>query len=76
VRKPKSDFVLTAAKVVSEAIGEDLFSGTPIQKSNMVGINKPGRAGGLKGGKARAEKLSSVQKSDIAKRAATARWKK
>ena len=33
-----------------------------------------GRAGGLKGGKARADKLTSGQRSDIARRAAEARW--
>ena len=33
-----------------------------------------GRAGGLKGGKARAEKLSARKRSLIAKRAAKARW--
>lgn len=35
-----------------------------------------GRLGGLKGGKARAEKLSPEQRADIAKKAAAARWKK
>ena len=35
-----------------------------------------GRKGGLKGGKARAESLTSKQRSDIAKKAAKARWKK
>lgn len=35
-----------------------------------------GRLGGLKGGKARAEKLSSKKRSEIAKRAAAARWKR
>lgn len=35
-----------------------------------------GRLGGLKGGKARAEKLSKKRRSDIAKKAANARWKK
>jgi hypothetical protein len=35
-----------------------------------------GRKGGLKGGKARAESLSARRRSDIAKRAAKARWKK
>ena len=35
-----------------------------------------GRLGGLKGGKARAEKLTKKQRSDIAKKAAAARWKK
>jgi hypothetical protein len=33
-----------------------------------------GRLGGLKGGKARAEKLSSSQRKAIAKKAAAARW--
>ena len=34
-----------------------------------------GRKGGLKGGKARAEKLTPKQRSAIAKKAAAARWK-
>ena len=35
-----------------------------------------GRKGGLKGGAARAKKLTAEQRSEIAKRAAQARWKK
>jgi len=35
-----------------------------------------GRLGGLKGGKARSEKLSSERKKAIAKKAAEARWSK
>lgn len=35
-----------------------------------------GRKGGLKGGKARAAKLSSAKRSEISRRAAKARWKK
>jgi len=35
-----------------------------------------GRMGGLKGGKARAAKLTKVQRSAIAKKAAEARWGK
>lgn len=34
-----------------------------------------GRRGGLKGGKARAEKLTSEQRIEIAKKAAAARWR-
>lgn len=34
-----------------------------------------GRKGGLKGGVARAKKLSAVERSAIAKKAATKRWK-
>ena len=33
-----------------------------------------GRLGGLKGGKARAESLSKKKRTEIAKKAATARW--
>lgn len=35
-----------------------------------------GRKGGLKGGKARAENMTAKQRSQIAKKAATARWKR
>jgi hypothetical protein len=35
-----------------------------------------GRQGGLKGGKARAKSLSPKKRSEIAKKAAAARWKK
>jgi hypothetical protein len=35
-----------------------------------------GRLGGLKGGKARAEKLSARRRKGIAKKAAEARWRK
>ena len=35
-----------------------------------------GRLGGLKGGKARAEKLSARKRKQIAKKAAAARWHK
>ncbi|MBK7393815.1 MAG: histone H1 [Chloracidobacterium sp.] len=37
---------------------------------------KAGQLGGLKGGKARAAKLSSDERSAIAKKAADARWQK
>lgn len=37
---------------------------------------KAGRLGGLKGGKARAAKLTSAQRREIARKAAKARWKK
>ena len=35
-----------------------------------------GRLGGLKGGKARARKLSAARRAAIARKAAEARWKK
>ncbi len=37
---------------------------------------RAGRLGGLKGGKARAAKLTPKERSEIAKKAAQARWQK
>lgn len=37
---------------------------------------KRGRAGGLKGGKARSKRLTPQEREDIARLAARARWKK
>ncbi len=39
-------------------------------------LAKIGRKGGLKGGKARAAKLSAKKRSEIAKKAARKRWTK
>ncbi len=39
-------------------------------------LSEIGRRGGLKGGKARAEKLTPERKKEIAKKAAKARWEK
>ena len=48
--------------------------------AGLLGVEtKPsdqGRAGGLAGGKARAAKLTPEQRSEIAKKAAKARWRK
>ena len=38
-------------------------------------MQQMGRLGGLKGGKARAEKLTATERTAIAKAAAAARWK-
>lgn len=43
---------------------------------NKKDAKAQGRPGGLKGGKARATKLTPEQRADIARIAATARWKK
>ncbi len=44
----------------------------PQESETPAKIN--GRNGGLKGGKARAEKLSPEKRSEIARKAAQARW--
>jgi hypothetical protein len=76
---PKSkdrDFFVNARQIVEQAIGEHL-DGTPLEKT--IDQRNPravaaGRLGGEKGGSARAAKLSSAQRSAIARKAARARW--
>ncbi len=45
----------------------------PTKNPNAVAL---GRLGGLKGGRARAEKLSAKKRKEIARKAAVARWKR
>ena len=58
----------------------DIATGQVESKTETDGKNPAavalGRLGGLKGGKARAEKLSPKKRSEIAKKAAAARWAK
>lgn len=65
----------------------DLVTGNPIAKDyspiakGRASAKNPaavilGRLGGLKGGRARAAKLSAKRKSEIAKKAAMVRWAK
>jgi len=61
-----------AAFIVEQATAEP--EETPREKNpNAVAL---GRLGGLKGGKARAERLTPEQRQEIAKRAASTRWQK
>lgn len=62
----KLDEVQNALRVVEEAIGGSL-------KKNPAAVAL-GRRGGLKGGKARASKLTAEQRKEIAQKAAKARW--
>jgi hypothetical protein len=73
----KLDFTQVAAASVSRAIGEDLFTGDPLPDPDAGKDPKAierGRQGGLKGGKARAEKLSAKRRKQIASKAAKSRW--
>lgn len=54
---------------------EDIPVEEPEPKKNPAAVAL-GRLGGLKGGKARAKKLTKKQRSEIARKAARARWKK
>lgn len=44
-------------------------------ESKLAPAEQVGRPGGLKGGKARAAKLSPEKRAEIAQKAAAARWK-
>ena len=66
-KKKEHDFAVTAFRVVQEATG---------QLKGGFDAKEMGRKGGLKGGRARAEKLSSERRSEIARKAAAARWGK
>jgi hypothetical protein len=77
-KKKEHDFAVTAFRVVQEAIGQnepeqDKPLSTEGKNPNAVAL---GRLGGLKGGRARANKLSPEQRKEIARKAAQARWSK
>lgn len=62
------------AKSIVDFIIEDTErEETPVKVKDPLAVEL-GRRGGLKGGKARAEKLSQKQRRNIAKKAAKARW--
>jgi hypothetical protein len=62
-----------AFNVVQQAIGEAPKVVPEPPKKNPAAVTL-GRLGGLKGGKARAEKLSAAKRAEIAKKAAKTRW--
>jgi hypothetical protein len=68
----RPDLNQVAFMVVQQATGQMPKQEPPAEK-NAAAVTL-GRLGGLKGGKARAEKLSSAKKTAIAKKAAKARW--
>jgi hypothetical protein len=69
-KKPQPDHQQLARKVL-DAVAPDAESAQPAKNPAAVAL---GRLGGLKGGKARAEKLSAARRRAIAKKAAAKRW--
>ena len=69
------DFFVNARRIVEQAIGEQM-DGTPLKDTKESPKAIAGRAGGNKGGRARAEKLTEAERKDIAKKAALKRWSK
>jgi hypothetical protein len=64
-----ADLNQIAARIVRE-------STEPDEKTPETPAQINGRNGGLKGGKARASKLSAKRRSEIARKAVEARWAK
>jgi hypothetical protein len=71
-RKRPRDVNELAKQLVGEATGE-IEPVDPDAGKDPAAVAL-GRRGGLKGGKARAAKLTPEQRSEAAKKAATARW--
>lgn len=78
-KKREHDFAVTAFRVVQEATGQAEPESKETETELVEGKNPHavalGRLGGLKGGKARFEKLTPEQRKEIARKAAQARWK-
>ena len=69
-QKP-ADVNRRAAAVVAEATSEEPVD--PYEGKDPAAVEL-GRKGGLKGGKARAQKLTAEERSEAARQAAKARW--
>jgi hypothetical protein len=78
--KPKVlDPIQFAAAVLEAVTGEPVGGSVPKEETGPAkdpAAVALGRKGGLKGGKARAAGMTKKQRSDAAKKAAKARWKK
>ena len=72
--KKSRDINVLASSIVEQATGEP--SPKPEDSTKNPAAVALGRLGGLKGGKARASKLTPEQRKEIAKKAAEARWKR
>lgn len=73
-KRPKDPNQL-AKRIVDIATG-NTEDDTKVPKEKNPAAVALGRLGGLKGGKARAKKLSAKRRKEIAQKAAKKRWKK
>jgi hypothetical protein len=75
-KKKEHDFAVTAFRVVQEAMGQiEPEQTNPATKAKTFDAKALGHLGGIKGGKARAEKLTPERRTEIAKKAAQTRWR-
>lgn len=81
-KKREHDFALNAFRVVQEATGQLEAGQEESEQPEMTPEERHaaavalGRLGGKKGGKARAKRLTPEERSEIARIAASTRWKK
>lgn len=73
-KKPK-DINVLAASIVEQTTGESIPSREASESTKNPHAVALGHLGGIKGGRARAEKLTPEQRTEIARKAAQARWK-
>jgi len=80
-KKKSTDVNVTAFEILQAATGESAdvsLKGKSAKKKDLPEKNPAavalGRLGGLKGGKARAKKLTAKKRAEIAKKAARSRW--
>ncbi len=72
--------IISNVDASSESVGYQQESDAVVLAADVIPVKNPaavalGRLGGLKGGRARASRLSADRRSEIASAAASARWK-
>lgn len=74
--RPKEDANQIAARIVAQSTGQSIpqLSVSEEKKLRSQAASILGKLGGSKGGKIRAQNLSSERRREIAKKAADSRW--
>ncbi len=73
-RNRPRDLNQLAARLVDEATSDAPRDPEPVEPEKDQAAVELGRRGGLKGGKARAERMTPEERSEAARRAVRARW--
>jgi hypothetical protein len=72
--KGKKDLNRLAKSIVDQATTDEQLQVKALEEGKNPAAVMLGRLGGLKGGRARALKLSAEERKEIARKAAEARW--
>lgn len=72
-RPPRPRDPMQLAKLIGDIATGEVKETPPLPETRMTEAR---RKGGLRGGKARAKKLSGKKRKEIARKAARARWRK